>query len=245
MLPEGKGRNFGKLYHSIVDGGVLAAMKPTDLKVYHVLVRYADFKTRNARPTDQTIARKAGVHVSSVPPARQRLRAMGSIKAWRHLGRWHYNLPDDTLPNSIGVYPSAGNQPDTLRERTRTYRTCKECGRFSAADHIGHNCRKDTGGVLREKSGPGLETSRDRLEIPVAGSASASSGAEASPALWASDNNDWLIQGKVKFSSFYSHKFLLGALKNPSQKFVEWLRECGCTEDEVKNLLVSEYPSSK
>ena len=243
MSLEGKGRNFGKLYHFIIDSGALAAMKPTDLKLYSVLLRYADFRTGNARPTDQTIAGKAGVNRSSIPPARARLQGMGLIKAWRHQGRWHYNLRGDIFQNFTGVYPAKETQADNVRKITRPYRKCTECGRFAGAENIGHKCRKNLGGVLREKSGAGLEIVRDKLETP-AGEGSALSGAKASPASEAVKDTTWIVYGKVEYWAFHCKKFRLDALEKPSQKFIAWLRECGCTEDEINGLIAKEYRPS-
>ena len=86
------------------------------------------------------------------------------------------------------------------------------------------------------------EDQEKKIKSP-AGSASASSGAEASPASEAVNEDDWLLRGKVRLSSFYSRKFTLGATKEPSQKFIAWLGgDCGCTQEEIKSLLATEYP---
>ena len=158
----------------------MAALKSVDLKMLLVIHRHAHYTTRNCRPTDQTIAKEGGIHLSSVPLARRHLQLFGAVKAWMHRGRWHYSLPKDIDQEVPGVYLEREVRKDKVRKNPAAYRRCRHCGRFeSLRENSRHTCRKIPGQVLRKI--PGTEDRQKDIEI-MAGSAPASANASASPA---------------------------------------------------------------
>lgn len=178
---DGKRRNFSQVPHWIIEKGFLSVLKPSAVKVLLVLYRYADYKTRNARPTDPLIAKLAGIHISSVPSARKALKSHCLIKAWIHKRRWYYQLPFDMSLEISGAYLAASMRNGKARRKIRACPRCPKCNRFISMKKPGHLCREIPGVVVREIPRTDLETIRDSLET-AAGSASALAGAKASPA---------------------------------------------------------------
>jgi DNA-binding MarR family transcriptional regulator len=75
-----RNRDFARLPHEIVDEGFLLELKPNALRVYAVLMRHADYETRQCYPTRRTIAAKSGVTFSSISEATRDLEKLGLIK---------------------------------------------------------------------------------------------------------------------------------------------------------------------
>lgn len=80
---EATDSDFFKLPHAVVDSGLLARMKPSEVKVYLVIARHAHYGTRNAFPSIQTICEESGMNKNVVCKGTQRLEYYGLIKKYQ------------------------------------------------------------------------------------------------------------------------------------------------------------------
>jgi|GEM_PF-2760092 len=76
-------RDFFKIPHEIVDSGLLAKLKPSEIKVYLVIARFADYKTGRAFPSIELICKLSGVNRNVVCRAIKRLVYFGLIEKYR------------------------------------------------------------------------------------------------------------------------------------------------------------------
>ena len=83
MSAEIPDRDFFKLPHAVVDSCLLARMKPSEVKVYLVIARYAHYKDRRAFPSVETICRLSGTNKNAVCKATERLEYYGLIKKYQ------------------------------------------------------------------------------------------------------------------------------------------------------------------
>ena len=78
-----KDRNFFKIPWAIIDSGLLARIKPSEVKVYLALSRHADYKTGRAFPSIALICKLSGMNKNVVCRATERLEYFGVIEKYR------------------------------------------------------------------------------------------------------------------------------------------------------------------
>ena len=85
-----KDKDFSKIYHIVVDSGILSKLNGKEAKIYIVLCRYADYVTGISKPTVMTISRLSGVSKNDVKKAVDKLEAMGLILTERTGERFQF-----------------------------------------------------------------------------------------------------------------------------------------------------------
>lgn len=75
--------NFFKIPQAIIDSGLLARMKPSEIKVYLAISRHADYKTGRAFPSIALICKFSGMNKNVVCRATERLEYFGVIEKYR------------------------------------------------------------------------------------------------------------------------------------------------------------------
>jgi len=76
-------KDFSKIPHSFIDSGLVAKLKPTLLKVFLLINRFANYKTGLSYPTVKTISELSGVNKSNIAPATKQLALLGLIEKAR------------------------------------------------------------------------------------------------------------------------------------------------------------------
>ncbi len=89
-IQQEKDKDFQKIPHILIDKGIWAKMNRKDVKIYVTINRYADYKSRIARPTVKTIARLSGVHPNHIASTVEKLSMMGLLEVWESSGRFHF-----------------------------------------------------------------------------------------------------------------------------------------------------------
>lgn len=109
---ETKHKDFSRIPHAVVDSGVLGILKPSELKVYLVINRHADYITGVAYPGYRAIIRRAGLNKNSVAEAIRGLEDKGLISKTRAGKRLGYKnvyqvneLDEKKLREMVSVYP--------------------------------------------------------------------------------------------------------------------------------------------
>lgn len=74
-----KKQHYLTIPHIVVDSGLLAVMKPSEIKVYAVITRYKNFRTGWCFPSVDTISRDSGYNKNVVCKATKRLESYGLI----------------------------------------------------------------------------------------------------------------------------------------------------------------------
>lgn len=127
-------RNFAMLFHKVVDSGIWAILSSGAKSVYIVLLRRADYTTRNARVSNGRIAREAGIHIGSVPKAKKEIVTAGLGKQWmtgkRNPNYFHLFSGEDITPSE-----TVSNQAnrDKTPSNTVTYQRDFMTGRFKSS----------------------------------------------------------------------------------------------------------------
>lgn len=85
-----KDKDFFKIYHIVVDGGILSRLNGKEAKIYIVLCRYADYVTSISKPTVTTISRLSGVSKNDIKRSIDKLEAMGLILTERTGERFQF-----------------------------------------------------------------------------------------------------------------------------------------------------------
>ena len=85
-----KDKDFSKIYHIVVDSGILSKLNGKEAKIYIVLCRYADYVTGISKPTVMTISRLSGVSKNDVKKSIDKLEAMGLILTERTGERFQF-----------------------------------------------------------------------------------------------------------------------------------------------------------
>ncbi|MCM8778664.1 MAG: helix-turn-helix domain-containing protein [Candidatus Omnitrophica bacterium] len=75
-----KDKDFSKLPHSLIDSGLVAKVKPSVLKVFLVINRFANYETGLSYPTVKIISELFGVNKSNIAPATKQLALLGLIE---------------------------------------------------------------------------------------------------------------------------------------------------------------------
>ncbi len=83
MAKNEKDKDFSKISHHITDGRLLYYMNRNDIKVYLVLLRYANYITGIAFPSVKTIIALSGVHKDYIKTTVKRLEEMGLILTYQ------------------------------------------------------------------------------------------------------------------------------------------------------------------
>jgi len=82
-MDTNKDKDFSKIYHLLVDTGILAKMSRQDIKIYLVLNRFANYKTGIAYPSVKTLSKLSGINKNDIRQTVDRLCSMGLIEATR------------------------------------------------------------------------------------------------------------------------------------------------------------------
>ena len=75
----GKDKDFSKIYHVLVDKGILARLSGKEIKIFLAINRFADYQTGIAKPTVMTIVKLSGVSKNHIRKAVEKLEAAGLI----------------------------------------------------------------------------------------------------------------------------------------------------------------------
>ena len=78
-----KDRDFFKVPTVLVESSLLARMKPSEIKVYCVIGRYADYKTGRSFPSISRICELSGMNKNVVCKAIKRLEYFGVVQKYR------------------------------------------------------------------------------------------------------------------------------------------------------------------
>lgn len=78
-----KDQNFFKIPHALIDSKLLARMKPSEIKVYLVIAKFANYKTSRAFPSIALICELTGMNKNVVCRAIKRLEHFGLIEKYR------------------------------------------------------------------------------------------------------------------------------------------------------------------
>lgn len=78
-----KDHDFFKTPKIVIDSGLLARMKPSEIKVYLVIEKFADYKTGRAFPSIALICELSGMNKNVVCKAIKRLEHFGLIEKYR------------------------------------------------------------------------------------------------------------------------------------------------------------------
>lgn len=120
-----KDRNFFKIQNEIVDSGLLAVMKPSEVKVHLVIGRHIHYKHGRAFPSIESICKLSGMNKNVVCKATKRLEYYGVIKRYRApLGlnfRTVYQIVKNPKINPLVI-------PQKAKKRIERYR--KKDGKF-------------------------------------------------------------------------------------------------------------------
>lgn len=183
MDKKEKDKDFSKFFHSVVDSEIWANWSFKAKAVYVVINRYANYNSRKALPTVETIAKLAGVSEDSVNEGIKEIICSGYMSKKRgnvRIGFRNiytlYKQPDLTPDKLIG---------DILRKKSVKCKPKKDpiTGKFvpSREIHGDYSREKAVNSTSREN-----HHKKESLEIlnrdTSAGSASACSKSQASPA---------------------------------------------------------------
>lgn len=122
---KGKDSLYSKLFHVIVDKGILAGMSGSELKIYHCLLRHVNDVTRNCWPSNETITRETGVCLSSIPKHTKRLHEHWMLcKKWRKDRKNFYHMYnreelEDLHPKNAEIRPHRDNTEILKDDRGR------------------------------------------------------------------------------------------------------------------------------
>lgn len=83
MDTQEKDKDFSKISHTIIDSRLLDKLSPSELKVYLVINRFANYKTGLSYPTVKTIRELSGVDKNDIAPATKHLAQLGLIEKAR------------------------------------------------------------------------------------------------------------------------------------------------------------------
>lgn len=87
---ETKDKDFSKIPHLLIDSGLLAQLKPSEVKVFLVINRYANYYTGISYPTVKTITELSGVNKNTISKATKALVQKGLIEKVRTPKRFRF-----------------------------------------------------------------------------------------------------------------------------------------------------------
>lgn len=127
-----KDKDFSKIHHPIIDGGIVAGMSRQAIKMYLVLNRYANYKTGIAYPSVKTIAELAGISKNDVRKTADKLEAMGLILTMQERKGLHVRKYYGIIKNNWVNPELALNVISKNPKRTRLSISRTNSGRFTA-----------------------------------------------------------------------------------------------------------------
>jgi len=80
LKSEEKDKDFSKIPHFMIDSGLLAELRPSEIKVFLVINRFADYKTGIAYPTVKKISELSGINKDNIAKATRSLVQKGLIE---------------------------------------------------------------------------------------------------------------------------------------------------------------------
>ncbi len=84
---------YSRIPHTIVDSGLLALMKGSEVKIYAVILRHAQYNSRQAFPSLVCLSKETGLQRDTIQAAIKRLVSFGLIRKHRfHQGRKFKNV---------------------------------------------------------------------------------------------------------------------------------------------------------
>jgi hypothetical protein len=81
--PAKKKNLWRKFPHWVVDKNILLVLTPSELKLYAVYNRYADFRSGVGRVNNKQASKRTGIHIKNVPGCSKGLEYWGLIKSYR------------------------------------------------------------------------------------------------------------------------------------------------------------------
>ncbi|MDD8014061.1 MAG: hypothetical protein PHX45_00090 [Acidobacteriota bacterium] len=113
---------YSKLPNALVDSGLLALMKGSEIKTYAVILRHAQYNSRQAFPSLACIVREAGICRRVIQSSIDALLGYGLIKKHRFLNGKKFRCVYTIIDNPKIVLP---NKPQKMaswegRERAKT-----------------------------------------------------------------------------------------------------------------------------
>lgn len=253
----GKEAGWSKIFHIVVDHGVWAQLSGKARAVYIVLHRHVDDVTRICWPSIELIAREAGIHVRNVSAALAELERWHLIKRWRKDRKNFYHVyPADKLKDLLPQKMDISTSPRKMDVRPLRKRR-NVLGRFMPAlvmdEPVPAFVGRSHPPAMETVAPPAVEPKESSLRrVPEedpnkkkqTGSASAPSGAFASPA--ASEDEEELIPGRLTRRAFTTNQRRLKAWDRPNKEMDFWMRKCiNATEEEMQEVYAREYPSWK
>jgi hypothetical protein len=230
---EQKDKDFSKFRHEIVDKELLARLSNAAIRVYLVILRYANYDTGSSYPTVKTISKLSGVNRNRVSSATRELVLHGLIDK----SRARKNFAFRNLYRVI-KYPKI--VPDIIPRNTDKCRKLPrdEDGKFkpiprntdndiphSADDLVTANRDSNTFPLNTDKK-ENLETKKRDKVLETAGSASARPKGQAEPA---SNSN--------KSLKAFSKETINGFIKDKGLAWLkDYLRKQGYDEKEIQTL---------
>lgn len=250
---------WAKFFHVIVDNGVWARLSPKAQTVYVVLLRHTNDEDRICWPSNELIAREAGIHERTVTAALAELARWNLIKKWRKDRKNFFKLyRGEELKSLFPEKMEVSTLPQKMEISAAQKRRDKQ-GRFIAPSVVEQPAPESVeqphppaveivppAAVDGKKSLLRREIEEEKEKKSTAGSASASAGASAEPAAAAAGYIEYLVPGKLTRSSFYYNQRMNRAHKKPTPEQIHWLRTCvRLTEEEMQALFAAEYPDWK
>ena len=119
LQPTQKDKNFSKLYHEIVKNGFLTGLSSSAIRVYLVLLVYANYETGWSYPTVKTISRLSGVDKNRISKATKELDSFGLITKSRAGKRFEYKNYYRIVKHPKGLF---GICPENTDKRRQIFR---------------------------------------------------------------------------------------------------------------------------
>lgn len=247
MADRYKERESGwfKFFHILIDSGVWARLRPSAQSIYVALGRHTNDETRICWPSNELLAREAGIHVRLVSAATEELAAEWLIKKWRKDRKNFYYLYrgeelKGLFPQKMDVSTSPQKMDISTPKRRRD-----ACGRFTAPCVM----EQPTPDSMDRPKPPSVEAvhpsavelKKSSLRRGLEEEKEKKNTADAM-----NENGNYLIPEKLTRTSFYYHQRQTKAHEKPTPELMRWLRtDVRLTEEELRGLFASEYPDWK
>jgi len=112
-------KDFSKFYHEIVRNGFLTGLSSSAIRVYLVLLVYANYETGWSYPTVKTISRLSGVDKNRISKATKELDSFGLITKSRAGKRFEYKNYYRIVKHPKGLF---GICPENTDKRRQIFR---------------------------------------------------------------------------------------------------------------------------
>lgn len=234
---EQRDKDFSKLYHQVVDSGLLKKLSNIEIRVYLVLLRFSNYKTGLCYPTVKKITELSGVNKNNISHATEGLATKGLIEKVRTGKRFSFRLCYRVTKSRARLSQLASCIVPCKTDKCRAIKRGKN-GRFkpiprntdkgipcNTDDPIPSNSESCICPTHTDKK-ENLEINNRNKSIEKAGSASARLKRQASPAL-----------NSKKSLKHISKETLSGFIKEKGLEWVKaFLRKNGYDEKEIENL---------